>query len=132
MSRTNAAVVRANSEAFSRRDEDAMLEFYAPDAVAVDRRAIGFGEFRGHDALRSYYQGIFDNADKLHEDLQIVSDEDDVIIASCRLTAHLVGQPDAPPVDFEYALRFAFANGVIQLLEIYEDADAAARGASSG
>ena len=28
---SNAAVVRANSAAFSRRDEDGMLEFYAPD-----------------------------------------------------------------------------------------------------
>jgi ketosteroid isomerase-like protein len=131
MSRTNAAVVRANSAAFSRRDEDGMLEFYAPDAVVIDRRAVGWGEFRGHDAMRSYYQGLFDNVDKLHEDLQIVADDDDLIIASCRLTAHLVGQPDAPPVEFEYALRIAFADGVIQLMEIYEDAVAATRGARS-
>lgn len=108
-----------------------MLEFYAPDAVVIDRRAVGWGEFRGHDAMRSYYQGLFDNVDKLHEDLQIVADDDDLIIASCRLTAHLVGQPDAPPVEFEYALRIAFADGVIQLMEIYEDAVAATRGARS-
>lgn len=131
MSGTNAAVVRANSAAFSRRDEEGMLEFYAPDAAVIDRRAVGWGEFRGHDALRSYYQGLFDNADKLHEDLQIVADEDDLIIAACRLTAHLVGQPDAPPVHFEYALRIAFADGVIQVMEIYEDAVAAARGTRS-
>jgi ketosteroid isomerase-like protein len=131
MSRTNAEVVRANSAAFSRRDDSGMLDFYAPDAVVIDRRAVGWGEFRGHDAMRSYYQGLFDNADELHEDLRIVSDEDDLIIASCQLTAQLVGQPDAPPVVFEYALRIAFAEGVIQSLEIYEDAAAAARGARS-
>jgi ketosteroid isomerase-like protein len=129
MSRTNAAVVRANSAAFSRRDADGMLAFYAPDAVVIDRRRVGWGEFRGHDALRAYYQGLFDNAGRLHEELQIVSDEADLIIASCRVTAHLAGQPDAPAVDFEYALRIAFADGVIQLMEIYEDAVAAARGA---
>jgi hypothetical protein len=34
-------------------------------------------------------------------------------------------------VEFEYALRIAFADGVIQLMEIYEDAVAATRGARS-
>ena len=66
MSRTNAEVVRANSSAFSRCDEAGMLELYAPDAVVIDRRAVGWGEFRGHDALRAYYQGLFDNVDQLH------------------------------------------------------------------
>src|SRR3954454_5169463 len=109
MASTNAEVVRANSAAFSRRDENGMLEFYAPDAVVTDRRAVGWGEFRGHDAMRSYYQGLFDNTDELHEDLEIVSDEDDLIVASCRLTAKLAGPPDAPQVEFGYALRIAFA-----------------------
>src|SRR4051812_32216952 len=109
MPSTNAEVVRANSSAFSRRDENGMLEFYAPGAVVTDRRAIGWGEFRGHDAMRSYYQGLFDNTDDLHEDLEIVSEEDDLIIASCRLTARLAGQPAAPPVVFDYALRIALA-----------------------
>ena len=108
-----------------------MLEFYASDAVVVDRRAVGWGEVRGHDALRAYYQGLFDNADELHEDLSIVLDEDDLIIASCRLTAQLAGQPHSPPVVFEYALRIAFADGAIQSMEIYEDATAA-HGARSG
>ena len=54
-----------------------------------------------------------------------------MIIASCRLTARLAGQPDAPPVVFEYALRIVLADGVIQTMEIYGDAAAAARGAPS-
>ncbi len=128
MSRANAAIVHANSAAFSRRDENGMLAFYAPDAVVIDRRAVGWGEIRGHDALRSYYQGIFDNAEELHEALEIVSDEGDVVVASCRLTVHLVGQPDAPPVEFGYALRIAFADGAIQSMEIFDNAAAAAPG----
>src|SRR4051812_23387665 len=98
MPRTNADVVRANSDAFSRRDADTMLELYAPDAVVIDRRPIGWGEFRGHDAMRSYYQGLFDNASELNEDLEIVSEEGDVVVASCRLTGKLVGQPHGPEV----------------------------------
>ena len=125
---SNAEVVRANSAAFSARDVDGMLAFFAPDAVVIDRRAVGWGEYQGHDALRSYYLGLFDNADALREDLEIVSDADDVIIASCRVAAHLAGQPDTPPVEFTYALRIALAGGLIASMEIYEDADAAARG----
>src|SRR3954453_189816 len=125
MSRTNAAVARANSGAFSRADEDGMLELYAPDAVVIDRRSVGWGEFRGHDALHAYYQGLFDNADELNEDLEVVSEDGDVLVTSCRLTARLKGQPDAGPVEFSYALRIRMTPGLIAAIDIYEDAEAA-------
>jgi ketosteroid isomerase-like protein len=118
----NADIVRANSEAFSRRDADAMLELYSPDAVVVDRRSVGWGEFRGRDALHSYYQGIFDNADELHEDLEIVGERDDVIVASCTLRVRIAGQPDADDVSFQYALRITLAGGLITSMDIYGDA----------
>ena len=118
-------VVRANSEAFSRRDADAMLEFYAPDAVVIDRRQVGWGEFRGHESLRSYYQGLFDNADELREDLEVVSEDGDVVVASCTLRGRLVGQPDGPELIFDYALRITFAGGLIATVGIYENAEAA-------
>jgi ketosteroid isomerase-like protein len=125
MTGSNVEVVRANSEAFSRLDADAMLEFYAPDAIVNDRRQVGWGEFRGHEALRSYYQGLFDNASQMHEDLEVVSEDGDVVIASCHLRAHLIGQPDGPEVTFDYALRVTFAGGLIAVIDIYEDAAAA-------
>jgi ketosteroid isomerase-like protein len=123
---SNADIVRANSEAFSRLDVAAMLEFYAPDAVVTDRRPVGWGEFRGHESLRSYYQGLLDNAAELHEDLEIVDERDDVIIASCHMRARLVDPPDAPEVSFDYALRIVLTDGLIASMEIFEDADAAA------
>ena len=126
MSRGNVDVVLANSAAFSRRDVNAMLEFYAPDAVATDCRQVGWGEFRGQEALRSYYQGLFDNAAWLHEDLEVVSEQDDTVLASCRLTARLVDPPDAGEVSFDYALRVRLAGGLIVSIEIYDDAQAAA------
>lgn len=126
MARNNVDVVRANSEAFSRRDAGAMLEFYSPDAVVIDRRAVGWGEFRGRDALRSYYQGLFDNVAELHEELDAVSDEGDVIVATCRLTARLAGQSDGGEVTFEYALRISLADGLIESIDIHDDAAAAA------
>lgn len=118
---SNREIVRLNSEAFSRRDAKAMLELYAPDAVVIDRRAVGWGEFRGHDALRSYYEGLFDNATALHEDLDVVSDEGDALVVGCRLRARLVGQEDAGDVSFEYALRVRLREGLIVAIDIYED-----------
>jgi ketosteroid isomerase-like protein len=121
----NIAVVQANSQAFSRRDVDAMLAFYAPDAVVIDRRSVGWGEFRGRDALRSYYQGLFDNAAALSEDLEVIENRGDVIIASCDLSARLAGQPDADQLSFRYALRIALAGGLITSIDIYDEAAAA-------
>jgi ketosteroid isomerase-like protein len=123
-----AEVVHANSRAFSRRDVEAMLELYAPDAVVTDRRSVGWGEFRGHDALRSYYQGLFDNVAELREDLEIVSEDGGVIVADCRLTARLIDPPDADEVAFAYALRITMAGGLIAAMEIHENARAAGRG----
>ena len=119
----NIEVVRANSAAFSRRDVDAMLKLYAPGAVVIDRREVGWGEFRGHDALRSYYQGLFDNADDLHEDLEVVAEQGDTLVAACRLTARLSGQPEGSEVSFDYALRIRLANGVIAAIDIYDSAE---------
>jgi ketosteroid isomerase-like protein len=121
----NADVVRANSEAFSRRDVGAMLELFAPDAVVGDRRAVGWGDFHGRDAIRAYYEGLFDNADRIYEDLVVVAEQGDVVVASCRASAHLAGQAEADVVTFEYALKVTVADGSITALEIYEDAAAA-------
>ena len=125
MPAANADVVRANSEAFSRRDVDAMLELFAPDAVVRDRRAVGWGEFHGRDAIRSYYEGLFDNADEIYEDLAVVSELGDVVVGSCHVSAHLAGQEEADVVAFDYALKVTLAGGLITALEIYENAAAA-------
>jgi ketosteroid isomerase-like protein len=132
MPSANADIVRANSEAFSRRDIEGMLAVHAPDAVVLDRRRVGWGEFRGADALRSYYQGLFDNADELNEDLEMVADEGDVVVAACRLRARLAGAAEDEEVAFDYALRISLAGGLIASVEIYDDARAALDAASDG
>lgn len=125
MSAANAEVVRANSDAFSRRDVDAMMAFFAPDAVVRDRRAVGWGDFLGRDAIRSYYEGLFDNVEEIYEDLAVASASGDVVVAPCHTTARLAGQPDAALVTFDYALKVTVDGGLIKALEIYEDAKAA-------
>jgi ketosteroid isomerase-like protein len=124
--RSNTEITHANSAAFSNQDVEAMLELYSPEAVVIDRRQVGWGEFRGHDALRSYYQGLFDNAEEIRENLEIVSEQGDTVIAACSLTAQLAGQPlGSGEVHFEYALRIVIDDGLIQAMDIYADAEAA-------
>jgi ketosteroid isomerase-like protein len=131
MPRTPADIARANNEAFSRQDVDAMLELHKPDALVVDRRNVGFGEFPGHDAIRAYYQGLFDNTESIKEDLEVVQVDGDVVIASCHVRASLTGQGGDPPaVTFDYALRVEVDGELIASLEIYPDV-ATAAGASS-
>jgi ketosteroid isomerase-like protein len=123
-----ADTVRANSAAFSRRDVEAMLDLFAPDASVLDRRPVGWGEFRGHAALRSYYQGLFDNAARLNEELEVVFEDGGTVVASCRVRAQLAGQPAEDEVSFDYALRVTVGDGLIETLEIYEDVQAAGAG----
>jgi ketosteroid isomerase-like protein len=125
MASSNVDVVQANSEAFSRRDVDGMLELWAPDAAMIDRRAVGWGEYSGHDGLRSYYQGMFDNVAALDEALAVVSAEGDVVVVSCQTRVRLVGDPE-DELGFDYAMRITLSGGLIVSLEIFEDVDAAA------
>ncbi len=127
MTRSPADTVRANNEAFSRKDVDSMLELHQPDAVVADRREVGFGEFRGHGAIRAYYEGLFDNVASVKEDLEVVSEDGDLVIAACHVRAELTGQGGEPPaVTFDYALRVALDGELIASLEIYPDAATAA------
>ena len=125
MEDADTAVVRANSDAFSARDVDAMLRWYAADAEVVDRRRFGFGNFRGHDELRTYYEGIVGSAADLHEKLEIVKSANGVVVADCELSGHLATDPAGPLVSAVYALVITLRDGLIARLEIHEDAEAA-------
>jgi ketosteroid isomerase-like protein len=120
-------IVQANSEAFSRRDVDAMLELWTPDATMADRRTVGWGVYQGRDALSAYYQGLFDNVAALHEELSVVSSEGDVVIVSCHTRVQLAGDPD-DEMTFDYAMRITLSGGLIASLEIFENVEGAAAG----
>jgi ketosteroid isomerase-like protein len=123
----NLEIIKSNSDAFSRRDAEGMLALWAPDATMSDRRAVGWGEYQGRDALRAYYLGLFDNVAALHEDLKVVSAEGDVVVVTCHTRALLAGDPEAE-VTFDYAMRITLSDGLISSLEIFEDVAGAAGG----
>jgi ketosteroid isomerase-like protein len=126
MSAADVAVVSASSAALSRRDIDAMLAQYAPDAVVVDRSGLGFGELRGHAELRPYYLGLMGSADALQETFRVVADRGDgVLVTDCELSAKLAADPTGNGVTATYALVVTVRDGRIRRLEVHVDAAAA-------
>ena len=119
-----AAVVLANSEAFSRMDVDAMMALYAEDAVVTDRRRVSMGAFRGHDELRAYYLSIFHTASSLHEDLAVLAQDGDVVVAGCELRGHLASAPAGTgDVVVPYGLVIEVRDGRIARLDLHEDGE---------
>ena len=125
MSEADTAVVRGNSAAFSARDVEAMLTFYAVDAEVIDRRRFGFGRFTGHDELRTYYGGIVGTAADLHEDLEVLGSVGGVVVAHCELSGHLASDPTGPVVGATYGLLVTLRDGLIARLEVFDDGEAA-------
>jgi ketosteroid isomerase-like protein len=122
---TESEVVLGNNAAFCRRDLDGMLAHYAPDAVVVDTRPGGFGEYRGTDAINAYYGGIFDNTLTVEEDIEIVSAADGTVVASCRTRVGLASDMGSGDLTVDYALLIDIRDGLIARLEVHPDADAA-------
>jgi ketosteroid isomerase-like protein len=121
MSPDPVAVVRSTSAAFSARDIDHMLEHYAPDAVVEDKRQTGWGEHRGHEELRAYYLGIFDNADALDEQLEVLAHQGDTVVTHCELWAHLAADESTEGLTVPYGLVIDVRDGRIAKLVIYGD-----------
>jgi ketosteroid isomerase-like protein len=124
-------VLLAVNAAFSRRDPAAMVERFAADAVVTDHRQGGLGSWRGHDELLAYYAGICDSAHELREDLEILTEDGDVVIADCVFNARL--SEDGAPDEFSlrYSLFALVRDGLVQELGVHQDA-ASARAQAAG
>jgi ketosteroid isomerase-like protein len=66
-------LVRAGADAFNRRDLDAGMCFFAPDAV-YDTSSVGIGTFEGADAIRRHLGEWFDNYEEYEFRLEEVHD----------------------------------------------------------
>ena len=106
MSEENVELVLKGVEDWNRGDMDAWFGLFDDDAVL--RPAEGWPErdFRGKDAVRSFYEGFAETVgrDTVIEDL---IDAGDVVITRCR--AHVTGVKSAPGTirEFEKFLREA-------------------------
>jgi len=115
------SLVRANSAAFSDRDVDTMLTYYAPDAVVVDQRPHGLGSFTGHEELRNYYLSIFHSVETMREHLEVLAHRGDVVVAHCELWARLPSDTSGAGFTAIYGLVMLFEDDRIARLDIYAD-----------
>jgi ketosteroid isomerase-like protein len=118
-------VLLAVNAAFSRRDAAGMVELFAPDAVATDHRQGGMGSWRGHEELLAYYAGICDSAKELREDITILAEHGDVVVADCVFHARLSDAGGADEFVLPYALVVVVRDGLVEELGVYQDAAAA-------
>jgi ketosteroid isomerase-like protein len=111
-------------EAANRKDFDAILSFYAPEAVWDMNPLGGLGIFRGHPAIRGFWEDWYAS----YEDFEIEAEEThdlgngvgfNVVIQKARP----VGSSGA--VRLRYALVSVWAEGLIVRLTNYADIDQA-------
>jgi ketosteroid isomerase-like protein len=122
-------VLLAVNAAFSQRDAPAMVERFAPDAVVTDHRQGGMGSWRGRDELLAYYAGICDSARQLREDIEIVYEHGDVVVADCVFNAQLSEEGGPDEFSLPYALSVVVRDGLIQELGVHQDVASATQAA---
>ena len=111
-------------DAAQRREFDAILLRYAPDAVWDMNPLGGLGTFEGHAAIRGFWRDWFAS----YEELEIGLDEildlgNGVIFAVDRTSGCLIGSTGR--VEFRYAIVAVWEEGLIVQITMYTDIDEA-------
>ena len=114
-------LTRRGYESFSRRDLDALLSLFAPDAV-LDTSPAGLGTYKGETAIRGFFEdwiGAFEEFE--FEPEQIRDLGNGVVFAVARQTARPLGS--AGTVQMHQGNVFVWVEGLIQRNTHYNDID---------
>jgi ketosteroid isomerase-like protein len=114
---------RRSAEAFDRRDFDAAVAVFMPDAV-WDASPVGLGVFEGRDAIR----GLFEDLRGPYEDYEQVIEEfrdlgNGVTFGAFHQRGRLPGSSGS--VEVRYAAIFFWKNGLVERSTAYTDIDGA-------
>jgi len=103
MSQENVELTYLASDAFNRRDLEALLALADPDVEAYPRivELEGGGPYRGHDGLRNWWKDVFDIIPDLTHEIEEVRDIADVTVARIRQRGRGAGS-DAPMVQTQW------------------------------
>ena len=123
-----AALLRRWDEAMSSGDA-ATAAGLSPDDVAYrDHRALGWEGLDGRDALRAWYQSMFDGVDSLHLRSEVVEEQGDTVLL--RQTGSFRARPEEGGGEGELVTitLVTIRDGAFARIEMFED-EAAARAA---
>ena len=113
MSRENVETVRQALRAFD-RGLDEVAPFWDPriDWRAIEGAPDDIGVFRGHDAMRRYYEQWYETFDELRADAEELLDAgDDRVVAALHVIGRMKGS-DAE-VEMRLAVVFTVRSGLI-------------------
>jgi ketosteroid isomerase-like protein len=112
-------------EAADRRDSDAIMQYFAPDAV-WDLSSAGIGRFEGAAAIRGFLEDWFAAYDDYTtEPDEILDLGNGVVSAVTRQSARLSGSADGAQVREVWAYVFVWVDGLVRQLASYQDANKA-------
>ena len=116
-------LARATFAAFNRRDVEAYLQAFAPDAEWWPLRSSTEGPYRGHDGIRAWVDDTAETFEHFQVELEDVREGDDVAIAFGRLSAK--GRGSGVPVDVAIARVFRFVGDKEVWAKSYSDREEA-------
>ena len=118
---TDVEAVLAISAAFSSRDVERMIVLFAPDAVYVDHRPEPARVVVGREALRSHYRSMFEKADAMSEQIEIVHREPGRIVAHSAFFGRTTPDLGSREYNLEFSLAIELRDGMVRRLETYMD-----------
>src|SRR5438067_2527534 len=116
-------LTRRLHEAGNRRDFDAMMSFYAQDAV-WDMSTMGMGTFSGRAAIRDHFEDWFAPYEAWHSKVEEVRDlGNDIVFTVTYERARMTGGSGVIPRHVAFVLEFM--DGLIVRATAYFDIDKA-------
>jgi ketosteroid isomerase-like protein len=122
MSQENVEAFRGASEAYNRRDAEALVEFAHPDVEwhpAAFRALVGAeaAVYRGHDGLRQMFQEVDESLARAEAEWFDIRDLGERIIATGRL--HTRGRESGAEIEAPVAVVADFADGKVLRVRTY-------------
>jgi uncharacterized protein (TIGR02246 family) len=125
VSEADVQLVRAVFDAINRRDVQAVLDAYHPDAdmSTLTSELVQGKSYSGHTGIREYFSSFADVWDELHLEPEEVRDLGDRILVVGRWSSR--GKESGAEVESPAAWIFAVRDGRIVFSRAYRDAEEA-------
>ncbi len=127
MSEENVEIVKRVTDAFNRREVNALLDVAIPDCVMSSQLLDATADFRGSEGLERFYAMLSESWEDFQSVAQEYRDLGDRVLALGRNRG--CGKGSGVPVDGPYGAVFDFCDGKISRIRLFLDQAEALRAA---